>query len=272
MSPTNLAFAFLELFPQFPQPLGIFEDIGDALLMLRVRLAARLGLLGFGRFNTAVLDAIVQLVDGQVRAGPPGGNGVEIGAVGVLVRKDGPTGRLLTPGLLPPFRPTGDLREVYVQAFGFAQEGLAGLHVTLRRGQVVVDGRARGGLSPVVIEQSIKLFLVRRGEFRMVREVLHAADQFVHAADQFVVPAHEGERQAGPVGDGDQFVPVDLQPVVERSANRVRRGGGVLGRSARSAVLPRAASTGGSAARATAWAATGSPDRTCSCLVSCRAA
>ena len=69
MLPTNLAFALLELFPQFPQPLGIFEDIGDALLLFRVRLAARLGLLGFGRFNTAVLDATVQLVHGQAGRG-----------------------------------------------------------------------------------------------------------------------------------------------------------------------------------------------------------
>ena len=86
MLSTELAVTVLYLLAQFAKFLRIFEYIGDALLLFRGRLAARLGLLGFVRFNTAVLDVAAQLVDGQAREGLPGGNGVEIGAVGVLVR------------------------------------------------------------------------------------------------------------------------------------------------------------------------------------------
>ena len=70
----------------------------------------------------------------------------------VLVRKDGPAGLFQTLRFLAPLRPPGDLSNVYALAFGFALEGLTGLDVTLRRREVFVDSRSRGGLPSMVIE------------------------------------------------------------------------------------------------------------------------
>ena len=75
-------------------------------------------MLGLRGLHAVILDAVVQLVDSKPGAGLSGGNGVEIGAVGVLVRKDGSSGLLQTPYLLPPLWPTGNVRNVYVQVFG----------------------------------------------------------------------------------------------------------------------------------------------------------
>ena len=64
-------------------------------------------------------------------------------------------------------------------------EGFVCLHVTLSCNEVVVDGPAHGSLASVVVEQAGQLFPLRRGQFRMVGQVLHVADEFK-------VPAHEG--------------------------------------------------------------------------------
>ena len=95
-----------------------------------------------------------------------------------------------------------------VQALGFVLDALACLHMTLRCSEVVVNGATRGGLAAVVVEQPRQLISFHRGEMRMLREILHAADQFD-------VTVREGQRQVGPVGVGDQVVPVVLQAVVE---------------------------------------------------------
>ena len=134
-------------------------------------------------------------------AGLSGGNGVEIGTVGILVRKDGSSGLFQTPSLLPPNRPTGDLRDVYVQDFGFAPEGLPCLYVMLRCLEVVVDGRcaqrSRSGGSRE--GPSAPSCSAMGSNSVMAREVLHAADQLV-------VLVHEGKRQASPVlADGDKI-------------------------------------------------------------------
>ena len=103
---------------------------------------------GFSDFrclDAAILDAAAQLVDGQAGARLARGNGVEIGPVGVLVRKDGPAGIFQSLRFVPPLRPTGDLGQVHAPAFGSALEGLAGLHVALCGRKVVVNGAAGGG-------------------------------------------------------------------------------------------------------------------------------
>ena len=85
----------------------MFEDISDAFLLFRGRLVARLRLFRLCCFDTTVLDAVAQLVDGQAGARLSGSDGVEIGTVCVLVRKNGPAGLYQTPRLFSPPRPTG---------------------------------------------------------------------------------------------------------------------------------------------------------------------
>ena len=129
--PTGLAFAPPELFPQFTKFLGIVKDVGDAFLLLGRGIAVGLRFLRLGGLDAAVLNAAPQLIDGQASTWPSGGDGVEIGAVGVLVREDGSAGRFQTARFAAPLRPTGEIANVCAPAFGFTLEGLACLYVPL---------------------------------------------------------------------------------------------------------------------------------------------
>ena len=84
MLPAELALPVFELLPELLELLGVFKGIRDAFLSLGRRIAAGLRSLRLGWLDASVLDAAAQLVDGQADSALPVGNGVKIGAVGVV--------------------------------------------------------------------------------------------------------------------------------------------------------------------------------------------